>query len=85
MRARITPKTVPYCDEFVKKTGRGGPVYTASGAYDAVYIYAEAVARAKTTDGRCGDQGAGEDRATSASPGRIEFDDSHDVKAGAAA
>ncbi len=45
----LTPKTVPFWNEFNKRHQRA-PVYTAPGAYDAVYIYAEAVERAKTTD-----------------------------------
>ena len=46
VRAPLTPKTVPFFDEFKKRTSRS-PVYTAFGANDAVYIYAEAVKRAK--------------------------------------
>jgi branched-chain amino acid transport system substrate-binding protein len=81
VRAPITPKTIPYWDAFVKKTGRGGPVYTGPGAYDALYVYAEAVKRAKTTDA---DAVIRELEKTDyvGALGRIQFDDSHDVKAG---
>jgi branched-chain amino acid transport system substrate-binding protein len=81
VRAPITPKTVGYWDAFVKKTGLGGPVYTGPGAYDAVYVYAEAVARAKTT---AADAVIKELEKTDyvGTLGRIQFDDSHDVKAG---
>jgi branched-chain amino acid transport system substrate-binding protein len=81
VRAPITPKTIPYWDAFVKKTGRGGPVYTGPGAYDALYVYAEAVKRAKTTDA---DAVIKELEKTDyvGALGRIQFDDSHDVMAG---
>jgi branched-chain amino acid transport system substrate-binding protein len=81
VRAPITPKTVPYWDAFVKRTARGGPVYTGPGAYDAVYVYAEAVARAKTATA---DAVIRELEKTDyvGTLGRIQFDDSHDVKAG---
>lgn len=81
VRAPITPKTIPYWDAFVKKTGRGGPVYTGPGAYDALYVYAEAVKRAKTTDA---DAVIKELEKTDyvGALGRIQFDDAHDVKAG---
>jgi branched-chain amino acid transport system substrate-binding protein len=80
VRAPITPKTVPYWDAFVKKTART-PAYTGPGAYDAVYVYAEAVARAKTT---AADAVIKELEKTDyvGTLGRIQFDDSHDVKAG---
>ena len=49
MRAPMTPKTMPFWDEFVKRFGTA-PVYTGPGAYEAVYIYAEAVRRANSLD-----------------------------------
>ncbi len=49
VRAPITPKTIPFFDEFGKRTSRS-PVYTAFNANDAVYIYADAVKKAGTTD-----------------------------------
>lgn len=45
----LTPKTMPFWNAFVERYKRP-PVYTAPGAYDALYLYAEAVERAKTTD-----------------------------------
>src|SRR5215470_18008246 len=49
VRAPLTPSTVAWWDKFVKLYNRP-PVYTAPGAYDAVYVYAEAVKRAGSTD-----------------------------------
>jgi branched-chain amino acid transport system substrate-binding protein len=82
VRAPITPKTIPFWDEFRKRTTRQ-PVYTAFGANDAVYIYAEAVQRAKSTDP---DAVIKELEKTSYTgiPGIIQFDDTHDVKPGTA-
>jgi branched-chain amino acid transport system substrate-binding protein len=81
VRAPITSKTIPYWDAFVKKTGRGGPVYSGPGAYDAVYIYAEAVRRAKSTEADAVIKEL-EKIDYVGVLGRIQFDDSHDVKAG---
>ena len=82
VRAPLTPKTIPFFDEFRKRTNRA-PVYTAFGAYDAVHIYAEAVARAGSTDT---DAVIKQLEKTSyvGVPGTIEFDDTHDVKPGTA-
>ena len=79
VRAPLTPKTIPFFDEFVKSTDRS-PVYTGLGANDAVYIYAEAVKRAKSTDA---DAVIKELEKTDyvGIPGVIEFDEMHDVKA----
>ena len=80
VRAPLTPKTIPFFDEFKKVTGRS-PVYTAFGANDAAYIYAEAVKRAGSTDA---DKVIKELETTSyvGVPGTIEFDENHDVKPG---
>ena len=82
VRAPITPKTIPFFDEFRKRTTRS-PVYTAFGANDSVYIYAEAVQRAKSTE-----PGAVikelEKTSYTGIPGIIEFDEMHDVKPGTA-
>ncbi len=80
VRAPITPKTIPFFDAFKKRTDRT-PVYTAYGAYDAVHIYAEAVAKAGTTDVDPVIK-ALEKTSYVGIPGVIEFDDTHDVKAG---
>jgi Periplasmic binding protein len=45
----MTPKTIPFWDEFVKRFGTA-PVYTGVGTYDAVHVYAEAVRRANSLD-----------------------------------
>jgi branched-chain amino acid transport system substrate-binding protein len=49
LRAPLTPVTVPWWDKFVSLNKRP-PVYTAAGAYAAVYIYTEAVKRAASTE-----------------------------------
>jgi branched-chain amino acid transport system substrate-binding protein len=81
VRAPMTPKTIPFWDAFVKKTGRAGPVYSAPIAYDAVYIYAAAVTRAKTTDAEAVIKEL-EKTDHQGIPGRIQFDEMHDVKSG---
>ncbi|MFC0284557.1 ABC transporter substrate-binding protein [Camelimonas abortus] len=80
VRAEITPKTIPFWDEFVKRAG-SAPVYTGVGAYDAVHIYADAVRRANSTDP---EKVIPELEKTSyiGVAGKIEFDENHDVKAG---
>lgn len=83
VRAPITPKTIPFFDEFKKRTGRAPSVYTAFGANDAVYIYAEAVTRAKSIDASAVVKEL-EKTSYTGIPGIIEFDDTHDVKPGTA-
>lgn len=80
IRAPLTPKTEAWWDKFVKLYG-AAPVYTASGAYDATYIYKEAVERAKSTKA---DDVVKELEKTDyvGIPGRIVFDEVHDVKNG---
>jgi branched-chain amino acid transport system substrate-binding protein len=80
LRAPLTPKTEAFWDSFVKAYGTP-PVYTASGAYDAVNIYAEAVTRAGSTDT---DKVIAELEKTDyvGVPGRIAFDELHEVKDG---
>src|SRR5438874_9376480 len=76
----LTPKTIPFWDAFVKRFQRN-PVYTAGGAYDAIHLYAEAAARAKTIE-------AGpvikelEKTDMVGTAGRIAFDDTHDLRYG---
>jgi len=82
VRAPITPKTIPFWDEFRKRTTRQ-PVYTAFGANDAVYIYAEAVQRAKSTDPNAVIKELEKTNYTGI-PGIIQFDETHDVKPGTA-
>ncbi len=80
VRAPITEKTVPFFDEFSKRTSRM-PVYTAYGAYDAVHIYAEAVKKAGSTDVDPVIE-ALEKTSYVGIPGIIEFDESHELKTG---
>ena len=82
VRAPLTTKTIPFFDEFKKRTGRS-PVYTAFGANDAVYIYADAVKRAGSTEAN-GVIKELEKTSYTGIPGIIEFDDTHDVKPGTA-
>jgi branched-chain amino acid transport system substrate-binding protein len=80
VRAPLTPKTIPFFDEFKKRTGRV-PVYTAFGAYDSVYAYAAAAERAKSFDTDAIIK-ALEKTSMTGIAGHIEFDEMHDVKAG---
>jgi branched-chain amino acid transport system substrate-binding protein len=45
----VTPKTLPFVDAFVKKYGNT-PSYAGYTAYDEVYMIADAIHRAATTD-----------------------------------
>jgi branched-chain amino acid transport system substrate-binding protein len=81
-RAPLTPKTIPFWDEFVKRTKRQ-PVYTAFGANDAVYIYAQAVERAKTTEAGAVIKELEKTNYVGI-PGTTQFDETHDVKPGTA-
>jgi branched-chain amino acid transport system substrate-binding protein len=80
VRAPLTSKTVPFFDEFKKRTGRV-PVYTAFGTYDGIHAYAQAIARAGSmnTDAIIKEL---EKTSIQGVAGQIEFDDTHDVKAG---
>ncbi|HEX6957326.1 MAG TPA: ABC transporter substrate-binding protein [Ferrovibrio sp.] len=80
VRAPLTPKTIPFWDAFVKRAGTA-PVYTGVGAYDATHIYAEAVARAKTTDPDAVIKELEKTDYTGVA-GRVVFDEMHDVKNG---
>ena len=80
IRAPLTPKTIPFWDEFVKRFGTA-PVYTGVGAYDAVYVYADAVKRAKSIEP---DAVIKELEKTDhvGIAGKMVFDEVHDVEAG---
>jgi branched-chain amino acid transport system substrate-binding protein len=80
VHAPLTPKTVPFFDEFKKRTGRV-PVYTAFGAYDSVHAYAQAIERAKSFDTDAIIK-ALEKTSMPGIAGTLEYDESHDVKAG---
>jgi branched-chain amino acid transport system substrate-binding protein len=45
----ITPRTVPFVEAFQKRFGNA-PAYTGYSTYDIVYIFADAIQRAKSTD-----------------------------------
>jgi branched-chain amino acid transport system substrate-binding protein len=47
--ANVTPKTVPFIESFQKKFGNA-PAYSGYTAYDDVYMIADAVKRAGSTD-----------------------------------
>ena len=80
VRAPITPRTEAFFDEFHKRTKRSS-VYTGFFANDSVYLYAEAVKKAGTTDP---EKVIPQLEKTSyvGVAGLIEFDEMHDVKAG---
>jgi len=80
VRAPLSPKTIPFFDEFKKRTGRV-PVYTAYGAYDSVYAYAAAVEKSKGFDTDAVIK-ALETTSMPGIVGKLEFDETHDVKAG---
>ena len=82
VRAPLTPRTIPFFDEFDKLTKRS-PVYTAFNANDAVYIYADAVKRAGNTDPNAVVKEL-EKTSYTGITGVIEFDDTHDAKPGTA-
>ena len=69
IRAPLTPNTVPWWDKFTGLYKRA-PVYTASGAYEAVQIYADAVIKELEKTDYVGPRG------------RVQFDASHEVKDG---
>ena len=81
VRAPITPRTIPFFDDFAKRTGGRSPVYTAFNANDAVYIYAEAVKKAGSTDPAKVIKEL-EKTSFTGITGQIEFDEMHDVKPG---
>ena len=80
IRAPMTPKTIPFWDEFVKRFGTA-PVYTGVGTYDAVHVYAEAVRRANSLDTDAVIK-ALERTDMVGIAGKIQFDEVHDVKTG---
>jgi branched-chain amino acid transport system substrate-binding protein len=72
--------TVAWWDKFISLNKRP-PVYTASGAYSATYIYAEAVKRAGSTDAEAVIKEL--EKTDYVGPqGRVQFDPTHDVKDG---
>ena len=80
IRAPLTPKTIPFWDEFVKRFGTA-PVYTGIGAYDAVHIYADAVKRANSIEANAVIKEL-EKTDHVGIAGKLVFDELHDVKTG---
>jgi branched-chain amino acid transport system substrate-binding protein len=80
IRAPLTPKTIPFWDEFVKRFGTA-PVYTGVGAYDSVYIYADAVQRANSIEPSAVIKEL-EKTDHVGIAGKLMFDELHDVKTG---
>lgn len=80
VRTPLTERTVPFFDAFKQRTGRV-PVYTAYGAYDGVRAYAAAAEAAGQFDTDAIIK-ALEKTSMPGVAGQLEFDDTHDVKAG---
>jgi branched-chain amino acid transport system substrate-binding protein len=76
----ITPKTIPFLNKYTERFKRA-PVYTSYGAYDALYIYKQAVENARSFE---------TDKVIPAlektdhvgTEGRVVFDEAHDVRYG---
>lgn len=73
----ITPRTIPFISTFQARF-RQFPIYTASGAYGAIHILAEALTRAGTTNVDAVVR-ALEATDYTGPTGRIVFDRTHDV------
>lgn len=80
VRAPLTEKTLPFFDAFEERYKRQ-PVYTGSGAYDTVYAYADSVSRAGSMDTDA-IINALESIDMVTTTGRMQLDDTHDLKAG---
>ena len=80
IKVAITPKTVPFLDKYTERFKRA-PVYTSFGAYDALYIYKQAVENARSFDA---DKviPALEKTKYVGTEGLIAFDETHDVRYG---
>jgi branched-chain amino acid transport system substrate-binding protein len=79
-RIPITPKTIPFWDGYVKRF-KDDPLVTATGTYDAIYVYKDAVERAGSFKA---DKliPALEKTNYVAALGRIAFEADHDLKYG---
>jgi branched-chain amino acid transport system substrate-binding protein len=79
-RIPISPKTIPFWDAYVKRWGED-PLVTATGTYDALYVYKDAVERAGSFKS---DKliPALEKTNYVAALGRIAFEADHDLKYG---
>lgn len=76
----ITPKTVPFLNKYTERFKRS-PVYTSFGAYDALYLYKEAVEKARSFDPEKVIPFLEKTDYVGTS-GRIAFDETHDVRYG---
>lgn len=79
-RVPISPKTIPFWDTYVKRWGED-PLVTATGAYDALYVYKDAVERAGSFETEKVIP-ALEKTNLVAALGRIAFEPNHDLKYG---
>ena len=79
-RIPISPKTIPFWDGYVKRFSED-PLVTATGTYDAIYVYKEAVERAGSFKA---DKliPALEQTNYVAALGKIAFEADHDLKYG---
>jgi branched-chain amino acid transport system substrate-binding protein len=79
-RIPITPKTIPFWDGYVKRY-KDDPLVTATGTYDAIYVYKDAVERAGSFKA---DKliPALEQTNYVAALGKIAFEADHDLKYG---
>jgi branched-chain amino acid transport system substrate-binding protein len=80
VRAPLSPRTLPFLDAFKARYKRE-TVYTGAGAYDAVHAWADAVARANSVQADAVIK-ALEKVDMPITTGRLQLDDTHDVKAG---
>ncbi|PWW44354.1 ABC transporter substrate-binding protein [Melaminivora alkalimesophila] len=81
VRAPLSERTLPFFEAFEGRYKRE-PVYTGAGAYDSVYAYADAVTRAGKLDTDAVIK-ALETIDMPVTTGRMQLDESHDLKAGA--
>jgi len=81
VRAPISPKTIPYWDNFTKKYGHVPGAYTNFATYDGVYILVDAIRRAGSLDSDALVKALEATDHVGVS-GRIKFSKRHDPEAG---
>lgn len=79
-RSPITPKTVPFWDDYVKRW-QTDPIIGSFGTYDAIYIYKQAVEKTGSFES-ANVIPAIEKTDYVGTNGRIAFEDNHDLKFG---
>jgi len=81
-RIPLSSRTIPFFDSFLRRHPGQVPLYTASGAYDSLFILQEAIERAGTISA---DAVVESLKLTdfSATAGQVVFDRNHDVRFGA--